>query len=141
MRTTLMLGLLAFALIATGCSTNSSADHILGPKSTAQMSGSVTLPDPSTPPDVTPAIYGRISDLNAAAGTFTLTSPDGTTHSVSYGADLLVVYQDSPSHDPSLLDDGQWVTVTGVIMGLPSQAKVRARMIVINGSLVSQNMS
>jgi ABC-type Fe3+-hydroxamate transport system substrate-binding protein len=136
MRNLLILGLLAVVAVAAGCSSNSPTGNMTGwTNQIAPVNGSLT---PPPPPVVVPvgAVYGTVSNLNLAAGTFTLTSPSGEVVNVVLSPTTKVLYQGSATEfSSSNLADGETVTVTGTVIGLPSQAKVRAAMVVINSSL------
>ncbi len=141
MRNLLLIGLLAVAIVAVGCKSKTSPDRLFGPLDpSSPMSGNITPPTPPAPPVVTPAMYGAVSNLNLTAGTFTIITPGGDTASVTFTATTIVRYQGLTSDvAKSNLKDGENVTVTGAVTGLPQQARVRAQMIIINSGTVNQN--
>lgn len=132
MRNLLLLGLLVALAVAAGCSSNSPTGSITG--QAGLLSGSMT---PPPPPPVVPAgaVYGMTSNVDLTAGTFTVTSPDGKVVDVVLSATTKVLYEGTTADlSASQLVDGLTVTVTGTVIGLPSQSKVRAAMVVINSS-------
>ncbi len=141
MRNLLVIGLLAVAIVAVGCKSKTSPDRLFGPLDpSSPMSGNITPPTPTTPPVVTPSMYGAISNLNLTAGTFTLITPGGDTASVATTPTTIVRYQGLTSDVASSnLKNGENVTVIGPVTGLPQQAHIRAQMIVINSGTVNQN--
>ena len=126
-----MLGGLILAALVVGCSTDNPAAPVnISPRlSTLETPNMVSIPTPAA----IPGFYGTISNLNLAAGTFTLTSPSGNTEDVTTSPGTLVRFQGSTSPvGTSSLQDGEKVSVSGTVTGLPQQARVRAALIVIN---------
>lgn len=135
MRANLLLILLAVVVAAIGCN---SGNSIVGPQPYHSGLTSVLTP---TPPDIagTAAIYGSISNLTAAG--LTLTTADGKTYDITFSAGTMVRNRDGlVDVGTSELSDGMMVTVVGVPVGLSSQAKVRASLIIINSGVVNQEI-
>ncbi len=137
MRNLIVLALVAIALVVVGCKSNSPSGQIMGPETSGTGLSGVVNPPPT--PIATPAFYGAVSNLNLQAGTFTVVTLAGDTESVVTTPSTIVRYQGlSANVSTSAIKDGDEVTVTGTISGLPGHAKVGARLIVINSSPVNQ---
>ncbi|MCM2271751.1 MAG: hypothetical protein NDJ18_04250 [candidate division Zixibacteria bacterium] len=135
MRTLLLLSMLVVVVAAIGCN---SGNSIVGPQPHHSGLTSVLTP---TPPDIagTIAVYGSISNLTAAG--LTITTADGRSYDITFSAGTMVRYKDGVVDvGTSELSDGMMVTVVGVPVGLPSQAKVRASLIIINSGVVNQEI-
>ena len=142
MRNLLVPVVLAVVLVVVGCKSNNPSGRITGPfNESSLLSGTLTPPPPPNPV-VTPAFFGTISNLNLVAGTFTLTSPSGATEDVTTTVTTIVRFQDFVSTvSTSVLKNGELVTVTSVVAGAPSPAKVRALLIIINSGAVNQPLT
>ena len=140
MRTLLLLGLLAMVAVAVGCSSNGASGNLTGwNDQSALVSGYVT----PTPPNISTAgaVYGTTSNVNVAAGTFTVTTPTDKVVNILLSSNAKVLYSGSTTDvGSSKLADGLNVTVTGTVMGLPTQSKVRAELVIINLSQPNQEI-
>lgn len=140
MRTLLLLGLLAAVAVAAGCSSNGTSGNLTGWNDQAALVSGQLTPTPPTI-DVVGAVYGVTSNVNLGAGTFTVTTPDGKSVDIVLSATSKVLYKGSTTDvGTSQLTDGLTVTVTGTVIGLPTQAKVRAALVVINVSESNQEL-
>lgn len=134
MRNLLLLGGVALALAAFGCSSNPVAganDASSGAVSSDALIYGSQVPTPQ--PTVQPGFFGTVSNLDLSAGTFTLTSPDGRTLNVATTPGTQVLFQGEFTNvGTSALKNGQKVTVSGSVAGLPQHATARAALIIIN---------
>ena len=143
MRFPLVVASVAVVLFSLGCSSYNPASNIAGPTDPMMSITAKTSPPPPgptiTPPTTTPAGYGTVSNLDMTAGTFTLTFPNGTTRDVTFTSTTIVRYLGGTTDvGSSVLQDGLFVTVAGSVVGLPSQAKTMAQLIIIDNSAANQ---
>lgn len=135
MRVFLSFALLVIVVAAVGCSSDHSTSGLTGPASLT--SGAVSATPPTVAPS--PALFGKVSNLSASG--FTLTTTNGNTYDITTSATTVVRFTGSTSDvASSVLADGEMVTVVGTPTGLPSQAKERATLVVINNGYANQQV-
>lgn len=107
-----------------------------GIDSTGEDRDSSDIDRDSTENDSLRAFFGKISNLDMHAGTFTLTSPSGRVMEITTNAQTRVRDDDSVTNFAnSPLKNGEFVSARGTPNGTPGHPSILAKWIVLNNRL------